>query len=321
VSIMDDVKRAFDVMLHPGKATKKGMSIGEALKFYYMVMIIPLILGVIVSLALNTSDIITGVASAAYVIAVLVVGFPIGILVNAGIYHAIIGKLFKMYKGGYPKAVTAFTFGAMPSVLIYWLTGPLGAGAAFLRVFGTVGAITGISYAIDMVLSAIFGVWAVVVLIIALSNQMIMSRLKAFGTWLLMAFIVGVIVGVIVMIFAIAAVSTVGPGYLTTSCIAGPGYLCANMALSGNHLNFTFGQSTGIDWTGTILYAVPYNTTFSTSDGNDGLGNLATGQTKTVSIPVLNSGSSYWDGTIWAVYNVGNTTKEAQVATVTAMSG
>ncbi|MCL5112485.1 MAG: hypothetical protein M1500_02105 [Candidatus Marsarchaeota archaeon] len=324
MSYVDNMHRALDALLHPGKATKKSMGIVEALKFYYTIMIIPLILGIIISIVLNTSDIGIGVAAVVGILLTFIVFFPLGILVDAGIYHLIIGKLFKLYKGNYAKPVSAFTYAIMPSVLIYWLVGPLTASNGFLGRFSAVTPSIGAAYLFGAILSVIFGIWSIVVMIIALSNQLSISRLKALGTLLLEWFIVGVIAMVLTFIFAATFISTglVGTGGLSptlgNTCIGSIGYMCTNLSYSGSHLNFTFGQATGSSWTGVILYAVPYNTSFSTSDGNDAIGNLASGSVTAVSIPVLTSGGSTWVGSIWAVYNVGNTTKENVVATVSA---
>ena len=193
MSIMDNLKSAFDVLLHPGKETKKGMSIGDALKFYYSVMIIPLILGVIVSLALNASNLTVGVISVAGILLSFVVLFPIGILVDAGLYHLVIGRLFKLYKGDYSKPVMAFTYAMMPSVLVYWLVGPLTSKAGFLGGLAGVAPALGATYVVGEVLSIIFGIWSIVIMIIALSNQVAISRLKALGTLLLEWIIIGII--------------------------------------------------------------------------------------------------------------------------------
>ena len=323
MTFTDNLRRAFDAMLHPGKATKKSMGIVEALKFYYKVMIIPLILGVIVSLALNTANLVVGVAAVAGILITFIVLFPLGIIVDAGIYHVIMGKLFKIYKSDYSKPVSAFTYAIMPSVLVYWIVGPLVSRNGFLGSLGAAAPVLGAAYMVGAILSIIFSVWSFIVMVIALSNQLRMSRLKAFGSLLLEWLIVGVVAVVLVSILAVAFVAPVvgGSGLSPTignMCIANTGYLCSNLTYSGNHLNFTFGQATGSSWTGVILYAVPYNATFSTSDGNDAIGSLASGSAAAVSIPVLTSGGSTWIGSIWAVYNTGNGTKENIVATVTA---
>ena len=187
---------AIGAMLHPGDATKKTMSVGDALKFYYLLMIIPLILGVIVAAATGShvsSNPLLGTAVGTMMIILMlliyIVIIPVGIIVDSGIYHLIIKSLFKMYKQNYNAAFTAFTYGMIPVILVYWLLSvPL----------------------LGMVLIIIFGLWALIVEIIAISNQLSMSRLKAFGTILLDGIVVGIIMYVVVAVVGLAALFSLG---------------------------------------------------------------------------------------------------------------
>ncbi len=202
MSYMETLKEAFDVMLHPGQGTKRQMSIGEALKFYYKVMIIPLIVGIIFSFAMGAIFAGAAVAALSVMILYYIIAFPIGILIDAGIYHIIIGKLFRLYKGSYDRVVNAFTYAIIPAVFVYWIvlgmTGSsiaLGAGGHLAlgasSAFGAVG-IAG------LILTLIFGVWSFIIMIVALAGQLNMSRLKAFGTLILEGVIIGIIYTVII---------------------------------------------------------------------------------------------------------------------------
>ncbi|MGC8586665.1 MAG: hypothetical protein ACP5K5_03950, partial [Candidatus Micrarchaeia archaeon] len=129
---------------------------------------------------------------------IYVVFIPVGIIVNSGIYHLIIKNLFKMYKQNYNAAFTAFTYGMIPIILVYWLLPvPL----------------------LNMMLLAIFGLWSFIIEIIAISNLLSMSRLKALGTIILDGIIVGIIIYVIVVIIGLGLFSLglFNPALLTST--------------------------------------------------------------------------------------------------------
>ena len=184
---MDTLRGAFGVFLHPKSATSTSMSIGQALKFYYTIMIIPLILGLIVSyLAATFIPSALGLALIALIAVYFIVGFPLGILIDGGIYHIIIGKLFRLYRADYSKVTTALAYSLIPTLFTGWLSLPLLASAG-----GPVSGVSmGASYIVGTVIVAIFSIWAFIVLIFALSNQLRMSKLKAFGTLVLNGVIV-----------------------------------------------------------------------------------------------------------------------------------
>ncbi|MCL4403695.1 MAG: YIP1 family protein [Candidatus Marsarchaeota archaeon] len=208
MSYQDNLKNAFGVLLHPGKETKRQMGIGESLKFYYSVMIIPMILGIILGAVIGMSS-GGAVAMISAVLLDYVIVFPIvSILVGAGIYHAIIGKLFKLYKGNYERVVNAFTYMIIPFLLIYWIVLPLSVNSSLL---GSTVAVNGIPSGVSalapigLLLTVIFGIWALIVSVIALSTQLNISRVKAFGTMVLEGVIIGIIYLVVVlMVTAIA---------------------------------------------------------------------------------------------------------------------
>jgi len=192
---METLKEAFGVLLHPGQGTKRQMSIGEALKFYYSVMIIPLILGIILSVAMGAATF------AVSVIIVYIISLPLVILIDAGIYHIIIGKLFRLYKGSYDRVVNAFTYAIMPAVFIYWIVLGLTGGSSALSTGGLALGVSTAYGAVSiagLILTLIFGVWSFIVMIVALAGQLNMSRLKAFGTLILEGVVIGIIYLVII---------------------------------------------------------------------------------------------------------------------------
>ena len=168
-------KNAIEVMIHPGLATKKQMSIADALKFYYTIALIPMLFGVLLSLIFGSHHILFALV----VVALYLVFFPIGAFINSGVYHLIIKNLFSVYKQGYSAAFLAYIYSLVPVIFFFWVF-PI--------------------YILGIVLIAISFLWSFIVLIIAISNLLSMSRLKALGTILLSDIIFYLIVYVIAII-------------------------------------------------------------------------------------------------------------------------
>lgn len=203
----DTLGKALRVFLNPKAATSNSMSVGDSLKFYYKLMPIPLVLGLIVSfLVAKFIAPLAGYGIVAMIAVYFIIGFPLGILIDGGIYHVIIGKLFKLYRGNYSRITTAFAYSIIPMLFTGWLSLPLIASAG-----GHMHAVTiSLAYAAGVVLVAIFSIWSFVTLLFGLSNQLKISKLKAFGTLLLNWLIVLVITFAIVFTFGVAFLGSAG---------------------------------------------------------------------------------------------------------------
>jgi len=168
-------KNAIEVMIHPGLATKTQMGIADALKFYYTIALIPMLFGVLLSLIFGSHHILFALV----VVALYLVFFPIGAFINSGIYHIIIKNLFDVYKQEYSAAFLAYIYSLVPVVFFFWVF-PI--------------------YILGIVLIAVSFLWSFIVLMIAISNLLSMSRLKALGTILLSDIIFYLILYVIAII-------------------------------------------------------------------------------------------------------------------------
>lgn len=197
----ETLKEAFNAILHPKDGTTQSRSVSGALKFYYMVMIIPLILGIVLSYLLGGSTL--GLVAVGTIALSLIIMIPLSILISGGIYYVIIGMLFKMFKADYSKVVTAFTYAVIPYLFLIWIITPLTSSLSSLAEIG-----------IGLEIIAI--IWSFITLLFALSNQLSISKLKAFGTLLLESIILGIISFIIV--FALG-VSLLAP-LLHTSSVA-----------------------------------------------------------------------------------------------------
>jgi len=168
-------KNAIEVMIHPGLATKKQMSIADALKFYYTIALIPMLFGVLLRLIFGSHILIALVAIALYL------GFfPVSAFISSGVYHLIIKNLFDIYKQEYSAAFLAYIYSLVPIVFFFW-------------VFS-------VYILVAFALIVVSFLWSFIVLMIAISNLLSMSRLKALGTILLSDIIFYLIVYVIAII-------------------------------------------------------------------------------------------------------------------------
>jgi len=178
-------KNAIEVMIHPGLATKEQMGIADALKFYYTIALIPMVFGVLLSLIFGSHHILF----ALIVVALYLVFFPIGAFINSGIYHIIIKNLFDIYRQEYSAAFLAYIYSLVPVVFFFWVF-PI--------------------YILAFVLIVISSLWSFIVLMIAISNLLSMSRLKALGAillsdiifYIILYVIAAIIIAILGMLFA-----------------------------------------------------------------------------------------------------------------------
>jgi len=175
--IVDELKEGFNIMLHPKSATQKERKIGEALLFYYKISIIPLLLYIILSLVIliylaglsPTAMFFFGMSAMSGILVFLLI-IPISIFVIAFISQ-IFGRLFKVFKNPYSNTFTATVYGALPTILFYWL-GLLPLGSSVL---------------------IIFELWTFIIMVFALAKQQKTSIIKAFAVTIITLITVGII--------------------------------------------------------------------------------------------------------------------------------
>ncbi len=164
MALTDNLRLGIDAMMNPGKLTKRGLSLGNALKFYYGLSIFPLLLYVLLGYALI---ILNHLARRVFLLSSLLSGVgyfwilvPACLFIDALVYQ-VVGKFFlNVWNGNYERTFAAATFGAIPAVLFYWLM---------------------LLPSIRALYVVIFGAWGLVVLTIAISNQQKASRLASFA--------------------------------------------------------------------------------------------------------------------------------------------
>ncbi|MGC9037651.1 MAG: hypothetical protein ACP5IK_02990 [Candidatus Micrarchaeia archaeon] len=193
-----DLRRAWNMLWNPGKESKVSMDIGKALKFYYEIGVLGMVLYWIVGALLIGAGLTIGSSYLpmlpyrpliSYIVFPLLVFsgifyflilIPIGIAINAFLYH-IVGKyLLNAWNGNYSRTLAAVTFSEMPMVLFFWLV-----LIPFVRI-----------------LVAIFAFWQAIILIIALAAQQKTSRIDAFVA-VLATLVLAVMFAFMLMAFAV----------------------------------------------------------------------------------------------------------------------
>ncbi|MDE1868569.1 MAG: hypothetical protein KGH60_01215 [Candidatus Micrarchaeota archaeon] len=183
--IHEQLHRAWHLMTQPEKFSKVSFSVKDALKFYYVFSIVPVIISIIVaiivgaatgiyvqgqtanslaltgwlhSVAANLQYILPGFISA-WTLLYFWIFVPIGLFINAAIYQLIGKMMLKTWKGNYSKSFTAAMFGVIPLTLFYFLSLIPGVNLVYLIVLP---------------------VWSIVILTISLAVQQKVTRTNAF---------------------------------------------------------------------------------------------------------------------------------------------
>jgi hypothetical protein len=177
MEIFDNFKKALDRCTNPNKNTDK-MDVMDAIKYYYKVMILPMIASIAIALIVGSvatlSPISTGafgIVSAVFAAVSFLILFPIGMLLSAAVIQLFSKMVFGIFKGNYSKTFTAMMFGTLPVVLFYWLT--------YIPILG--------------MLILLFAIWSIYVTTVSLSKQQNVSIGKAFLGWLIPTVILAVI--------------------------------------------------------------------------------------------------------------------------------
>ncbi len=191
MAFLKDVKKGIDVVFHPSEGTKSEMSIGRALAFYYSFSVIPFIAFtafITIASLMGEQDTVPfytallfnpGYAPISLIIGSILlfwVLMPIGLFIYAAIYQVVGKYIFRVWKGDYSRTFTAVTFGTLPVVLLGWLCWPIP-----IPMLGTLAL-------------AVFAIWEIVALIIALSNTQKISRLSSIKVVVFVSAIIAVVV-------------------------------------------------------------------------------------------------------------------------------
>jgi hypothetical protein len=186
---VDDLKRGVDIALHPKREAGGKMTMGEAIRFYYKFSVIPTVLFIISSaIFANSASAFAmplkyfasygAVGAALLAAAMFWILEPLGMAIDAAIFHFFGKTVLKSFKNRYDATFTAMVYAILPALLLYWLTPiPIIGIAAIIAVVG----------------------WELIVLILALSRQQNVSAMRAVGV-VLLATVVVLLIAVIVSV-------------------------------------------------------------------------------------------------------------------------
>lgn len=178
MSFGEDLRFAYGILLHPSAASRRRMEIGECLKFYYRLTIIPFILFLLFGYVSNrmgfyNSRFFTLIGPTAGTVFIDVLFFwiavPLGVVLNSFIYQLVSKFFLRIWRGTLDRTFQAVLFGQLPPVLFYWLIPIPIARVAYL---------------------VLFPIWGLVVIVISLSVQQRVTRLQAFAALMAVLFLV-----------------------------------------------------------------------------------------------------------------------------------
>lgn len=324
--IVDDYKKVWGTMLHPGETTGAKMDVGQSITYYFKGTAIPFIItlleiALLSSLVIGSLSLIIGKSVPALgtlgalfvgVIAVIYLVYwlvltPIQMLIYACVLHVLGKFLLKFFNGTFEATFAGIAYGTAAGYSLSWIP--------FVSIIGWV--------------------WGFIVTLIAVGKQNGTSALKVFAVTLIPI----VIVGALVAVSLVSLMSLGGGGNsLGSVCLANSGFMCQHPVLQGSTLTVRLGQVTGQDWESTNLIWMPSGTSSPPPLGEScpAIGSNSTSYGLSCAEPqgvsmqngqVVNAtftfgspaspGSSYV-GQIWAVYqtNAGGAWHETEMSTV-----
>ncbi len=313
---IDEISEQISIMLHPG-INIKSRSIVDALKYYYILSFVPLILSMLLIWIVSVGSTFDIMGLAPLVLFLWVI-IPIILLINATILQ-LIGEKLLAFKGKYADTFAVQIYASCAVTLFLWLV--------------EVGFSEGL---------ALFWFWSLAVQTIRLSKLQKTGRLTTFA----ITIFITMVEWAVTLILLSLSINPGGSALIGTSCIASPGYICNNLSYSHSTGNvvFTIGQQTGANWASTAFMYAPQGTGATANAPAATFANVITtglgsGQTTTISWGVAASTNvgATTAGSIWVCYttttgatvtpiaNIGTctasgsaTVQYAQIATLTA---
>lgn len=173
--VLDQIKEQINVMLNPRKSSPG--SIGKALRYYFLLSIIPFVLSVVIGAIVNRSIIPPVIGS---VLSYFILG-PIVIFIISALLQFIGGSLFNTFSGGYKETFRATVYAYSTLLLASWLSP--------------------VSYKVDIILLLVFGIWGFIVHVISVSKLQKAKIKSTFWAILLtdiIIFILFVFIGLII---------------------------------------------------------------------------------------------------------------------------
>lgn len=258
--IVDQVKQQLKIMLHTVQNVES-MSIGSALKYYYLISIIPLILSVL----LNLSAIL-------YTVVLFWIGIPILAFVISAVMHLLGKNISKYFKGGYRDSFTSTIYAISTVMLFYWLN--------------TISIFNGIGW----FLVVLFGIWGFIVQVFGLSKLQNISGFGSFIITIITYIIIAVIASILFFLF-VSNISSLLSLYSTGngSCSEYSNIICQNVTYSSatGNVSVTIGQNENITWT-SVKVAFVANASDTIPPGTPEIpipGGLKSGATVSLELP------------------------------------
>lgn len=243
MAFIDQFKLAYKVMFRPNKTTSTYRPIGDMLKFYYNILLIPLIVFIILEVGFYFMGISTFGTPIALVtiVAIVLIGMLVlnllGFFIRAVIVH-LFGMALGQFKKSFDNTLTGIIYGVVPVTLFIWVLAIPNWGKY---------------------LFALFSLWGLVITIIAIANQQKVSKMAVLGIFIAIIIVV-VVIAIIVGYFVFSHFTGLGSGLLslvggslmnkhTSQCVSfNASYSCRNVTFTSD------GKMSGV-----VVQQVKYN--------------------------------------------------------------
>ncbi len=195
MQVFDYLGKGVAAMLHPGEANKRSLDVGTAYMTYYKTTFVPLVVYVLLSIVFVSAEgyvlilrsftaplLGAGLLGALVIpIAIVWVFMPIGIFVSAGLLQ-LVGRAAGQFKGPFGKTLTAVMYSKFPVAIFAFLLAIPFAAPLF----------------------TVFGFWAFVVSLVALSSQQKVSWATALGLEVMTIVLALALLGIVASLLAIS---------------------------------------------------------------------------------------------------------------------
>lgn len=198
--VISDFGKGLGTLLRPQNITKNFMYVGQSIKYYYRLSVIPALIFIFVGLLFGTSIPAFGISSSTIfnygfggllglTIAILITLWiltPIRIIIFSSLTHLFGKHIFGLFRNSYDNTFAAEVYGITPALMFSWA--PLLGVAGFSLVYASTAIYTAphTSLAVPIIYSMvglfllfITDIWSIGITLIALANQQGVSKLKA----------------------------------------------------------------------------------------------------------------------------------------------
>ncbi|MGC8568323.1 MAG: Yip1 family protein [Candidatus Micrarchaeia archaeon] len=245
MKLADDYKDAFELSMH-FNAKGKALELSDAIKFYYKIAVLPLIIAIALFALLSLSHVLNKYQSLEGITVIaLYIALPAVLIFTAAVYQLFAKKLFHIWKNNYKNTLSAVFYGMIPFILFGW---------------------TFILPVVSVIFMILIGIWDFVLLVIAMAKMQNITLAKSFLGIFISQIILSIIVGALMFGLKLTGFEsgliqnpstrtivinmTNGPAIsnIQVNCIPQPGYECQHALFNQGMIYANVSQKISSDW-------------------------------------------------------------------------